>query len=163
MYSSSQSILSHLNQYMTLLFFLMLSLSLGDSSRFLIVFTPLKYTCIPYFLQMFLKLSPIPLEYGITIWHIFFCVDGCCFFLLVFSCESVCFWRIFFIAHLGYFQPVSTFSKCSSSCLMDSGVEHGDLALCVRMLITLYMEQIMVAIPLKILISVGWFSIYLCC
>ena len=37
MYSSSQSILSHLNQYMTLLFFLMLSLSLGDTSKFLIV------------------------------------------------------------------------------------------------------------------------------
>ena len=78
MYSSSQSILSHLNQYMILLFFLMLSLSLGDTSKFLIVFSPLKYTCIPYFLQMFLKLSPIPLEYGITLWHIFFCIDGCC-------------------------------------------------------------------------------------
>ena len=45
-YSSSQSILSHLNQYITLLSFLMLSLSLGDTSKFLIVFPPLKYTCI---------------------------------------------------------------------------------------------------------------------
>ena len=140
MYSSLQSILSHLNQYMTLLFFLMLSLSLGDTSKFLIVFPPLKYTSIPYFLQMFLKLSPIPLEYGITMWHIFFCVDGCCFFLLVFPCECACFWRIVLIAHLRYLQPVSTFSKCSSSCLMDSGVEHSVLALCVRVLITLYLE-----------------------
>ena len=72
-YSSSQSILSHLNQYITLLFFLMLSLSLGDTSKFLMFFPPLKYTCIPYFLQMFLKLSLIPWEYGTTIWHIFFC------------------------------------------------------------------------------------------
>ena len=38
MYSSLQSILSHLNQYMTLLFFLMLSLSLGDTSKVLIAF-----------------------------------------------------------------------------------------------------------------------------
>ena len=91
MYSSSQLTLSHLNQYMTFLFFLMLSLSLGDTSKFLIVFPPLKYTCIPYFLQMFLKLSPIPLEYGITMWHIFFCIDGCWFFLLVFLWECVCF------------------------------------------------------------------------
>ena len=59
-YSSSQSILSHLNQYITLLFFLMLSLSLGDTSKFLMVFPPLKYTYIPYFLQMFLQLSLIP-------------------------------------------------------------------------------------------------------
>ena len=73
-YSSSQSILSHLNQYIILLFFLMLSLSLGDTSKFLIVFPPLKYTCIPYFLQMFLKLSLIPWEYGNTIWHILFVV-----------------------------------------------------------------------------------------
>ena len=74
-YSSLQSILSHLNQYITLLFFLMLSLSLGDTSKFLMVFPPLKYTCIPYFLQIFLKLSLIPWEYGTTIWHIFFCSD----------------------------------------------------------------------------------------
>ena len=125
---------------MTLLFFLMLSLSLGNTSKYLIVFHPLKYPCIPYFLQMFLKLSPIPLEYGITIYHIFFCIDGCCSFLLVFFCTCICFWRIFFITHLGYLQPISTFSKCSNSCLMDSGVEHSVLALCVRLLITLYLE-----------------------
>ena len=59
-YSSSQSISSHLNHYITLLFFLMLSLSLGDTSKFLMVFPPLEYTSIPYFLQMFLKLSLIP-------------------------------------------------------------------------------------------------------
>ena len=43
-YSSSQSILSHLNQYITLLFFLMLSVSLHDTSKFLMGFLPLKYT-----------------------------------------------------------------------------------------------------------------------
>ena len=42
MYFSLQSILSHLNQYMTLLFFLMLSSSLPDTSKFLIVFPSLK-------------------------------------------------------------------------------------------------------------------------
>ena len=113
-YSSSQSILSHLNQYITLLFFLMSSLSLGDTSKFLSVFPPLKYTCIPYFLQMFLKLSAIPLEYGTTMWHIFFCDTRCCFFLLVLEC--VCLWRIFCIAHLGYLQPINVF--LSLSCLL---------------------------------------------
>ena len=114
-YSSLQSILSHLDQYITLLFFLMLSLSLGDTSRFLIVFPPLKYTWIPYFLQLFLKLSLISLEYGTTMWHIFFCSDWC-FFLVVLTCKYTCFWRIFFIAHLGYLQPINTFSMCSNSC-----------------------------------------------
>ena len=37
-YSSSQLILSHLNQYIILLFFLLLSLSLGGTSKFLMVF-----------------------------------------------------------------------------------------------------------------------------
>ena len=83
MYSSSQSILSHLNQYMTLLFFLMLSLSLGDTSKFLIVFPPLKCTCIPYFLQMFLKHSPIPLEYRIII-----CIFSSVLMDVVSSCWS---------------------------------------------------------------------------
>ena len=137
-YSSLQSILSHLNQYITLLFFLMLSLSLGDTSKFLSVFPPLKYTCIPYFLQMFLKLSAIPLEYGTTMWHIFFGDTGCCFFLLVLEC--VCLWRIFCIAHLGYLQPINAFSKCSNSFLVESGLEHSVLALCVRVLITIYLE-----------------------
>ena len=59
-YSSSQSMLSHLNQYITLFFFLILFLSLGDNSKFFMVFPPLKCTCIPYLLQMFLKLSLIP-------------------------------------------------------------------------------------------------------
>ena len=139
-YSFSQSILLHLNQYITFLFFLMLSLSLGDTSKFLMVFPSLKYTCIPYFLQMFLKLSLIPWEYGTTIWHIFLCNDWCCFFLLVLSCWCFCLWRIFFIVHLGYLQPLRTSSTCFNSLLMNSGVEHKVLALCVRVLITLYLE-----------------------
>ena len=138
-YSSSQSILSHLNQYITLLFFLMLSLSLGYTSKCLMVFHPLKCTCIPHFLQMFLKLSLIPWEYGTTIWHIFLCNDWC-FFLLVLSCRCFCLWRIFCIAHLGYLQPLRTFSRCSNSLLMNSSVEHKVLALCVRVLIMLYLE-----------------------
>ena len=106
-YSSLQSILSHLNQYIKLLFFLMLSLSLGDTSRFLSIFPHLKYTWIPYFLQMFLKLSAIPLEYGTTMWHTFFCDLGCCFFLLVLG--YVCLWRTFCIAHLDICNPLMLF------------------------------------------------------
>ena len=40
----------------------------------------------------------------------------------------------------GIFATYKDFSKCSTSLLMDSGVEHNVLALCERVLITLYLE-----------------------
>ena len=65
-YSSSQSTLPHLYLYITPPFFSMVSLSLGCTSKSLIVLPPLKYTSTPCLLQMFLKVSLRPFMYGTT-------------------------------------------------------------------------------------------------
>ena len=66
MYSSSQSNLPHLYLYITPLFLSMVSLSLGCTSRSLMVLPSLKYTSTPCLLQMFLEVSPKPFMYGTT-------------------------------------------------------------------------------------------------
>ena len=53
-YSSPHSVLPHLNHYMMLLCFVIVSLSFGNIRRFFKVFLPLKCTCTPYLLQMVL-------------------------------------------------------------------------------------------------------------
>ena len=69
MYSSLHSTLSHLNLYMMPLFMVVGSLSLGATRRSLMVLPPLKYTCIPCFLQtvFMLSLSPIREAQGYAI------------------------------------------------------------------------------------------------
>ena len=80
MYSSSQSTLPHLYLYITPLFLSMVSLSLGCTSRCLMVLRPLKYTSTPCLLQMFyripLSLSCKALEYRAS-WGCYYCC-GCC-------------------------------------------------------------------------------------
>ena len=49
------------------LFLSMSSLSLGLTSMFLLFLFPLKWVWIPYLLHMFLKLSPKPCVYDITV------------------------------------------------------------------------------------------------
>ena len=65
-------------------------------------------------------------------------------------------------AHLGYLQPIRTFSKCSNSWLMDSGVEHSVLALCVRVLITHCILKPNCGCYLTEDIGQCGFSVYLC-
>ena len=50
----------------------------------------------------------------------------------------VVFWRILFMAHLGYLQCLRTSSRCFNSIFTNSGVENTTQTLCVRVLITLY-------------------------
>ena len=57
---SSHSNLWHLYLYFTQLFCMILSLSLGDTRRLLMVLPPLKWTWIPILPQMILKLSLNP-------------------------------------------------------------------------------------------------------
>ena len=66
MYSSSHSTLLHLYLYMTPLFFMMVSLSLGAMRRFLMVSPPFRCTCTPCLLHVLLKFSLRPLWYGTT-------------------------------------------------------------------------------------------------
>ena len=44
------------------------------------------------------------------------------------------------MAHLGYLHSLRTFSRCCNSLFNNFGVEHVVLALCVRVLITLYFD-----------------------
>ena len=48
------------------------SLSVGETSRFLIVLQPLKCVCIPYLSQIFLMLSQWPWMHGMTMWPLVF-------------------------------------------------------------------------------------------
>ena len=56
-----------LNGISVLLILQMLSLSLGATNESLTVLAPLKWTCTPTLLHMFLKLSLSPLEYGTAV------------------------------------------------------------------------------------------------
>ena len=117
----------------------MLSLSLGETNMFFKVWPPLKCTSTPCFLQMFFTLSPMPCEYGTTIWLLAGnLLLGVCFFFF-------CWWflKIFLIAHVGYLHCTSTFSRCCSSCSANSGVELMVSALCERVLITLYLAAML--------------------
>ena len=68
MYSSSQERSPHWHQYMAPLLLTIGPLSLGDTSRFLIVLLPLKWVCMPYLPQIFLILSHRPCVQGMTMW-----------------------------------------------------------------------------------------------
>ena len=68
MYWSSQVRSPHWNQYMAPLLLTMGSLSLGETSRFLMVLLPLKWACMPYLPQVFLMLSQRSCVKDITIW-----------------------------------------------------------------------------------------------
>ena len=59
MYFSSYFTLAHLYWYITPPFCVLVCLSLGTNSRrfLMVMLPPLKYTCIPHLLQMFLPLS----------------------------------------------------------------------------------------------------------
>ena len=65
-YSSGQLICGHLYLYMTPLFCSLVSLSLGAMSRVLMVFDPLRCTCIPFQLHVLLNFSPNPCMYETT-------------------------------------------------------------------------------------------------
>ena len=67
-YSSSQVRSPHWNQYMAPVLLIMGSLSLGETSRFLMVLLPLKWVCILYLPHIFYMLSQRPWVYDITIW-----------------------------------------------------------------------------------------------
>ena len=65
-YSSCHSNLLHLNQYITLLFFLIVSMYLHNTKMFFNVLPFLKYFCISHFLRMLLMLLFMPCVYGMT-------------------------------------------------------------------------------------------------
>ena len=79
------------------------------------------------------------LTYALCVWYcnvafLAECFDvGVCFFSLL-----CCFLKVFLIAHLGYLHWPSTSSRCCNFSSISLGVEQMVCALCVRVLITLY-------------------------
>ena len=54
------------------------------------------------------------------------------------------------MAHLGYLHCIQTFSMCCYSLESNCFVDHMVLALCVRVLITVFWCKIVVTIPLEV-------------
>ena len=103
------------------------------------VLPPLKCMSTPCLLQIFFRLSPIPSIYETTMWHfVWYVLLGVFFFFLCW-----CLLKIFFMAHLGYLHAPSTSSRCCSSCSANSGVEQMVWALCVSVLMTLYLAAML--------------------
>ena len=125
---------------MTLFFFTISSLSLGNTRIFLSVLPPLKYTATPCFLLMFLMFSHMPGTYGMTMWLLFMgllvVLLGVCFFSFLCCCL-----KIFLMAHLGYLHWPSTSSRWISSFSRSLGVEQMVCALRVKVLMTLYLAD----------------------
>ena len=141
MYSSSHSHsnLSHLNQKIIPLFFVMWSLSFGATNSSFRVFPLLKCTCIPYLVQIFLKLSLRPLLYG-TVMKLLLMVLVLVPLLLFLAVLGVLFFNfILLMAHAGYLQAGKTLFMCACSSSSWSWLEQISLALCSSELITLYL------------------------
>ena len=104
--------------------------------------SPLKCTVAPCFPHMFLNFY-LCLVHMVSQCGIFltgYLDVGVCFFFsfLFFSC---CCRNIFLIAHLEYLHRPSTSSRWFNSLLSDCGVEQMVCALCVKVLITLYLAD----------------------
>ena len=93
----------------------MWSLSLGATNSSLKVFPLLECTCMPYLLQMFLKLSLRPLLYHTVIkllWKVLVLVS----LLLFLTVLGVLFFNfILLMAHAGYLQADKTLCMCACS------------------------------------------------
>ena len=117
-------------------------LVLWSIRRPLMVWPPLKCTCSPYFLQVFLILSLSPCWYGTTmckflLLDLFWPVWLLLFLFVLF----VGFWLFSFtllMAHVGYLHFLRALHKWSSSFCNSCGLEHTVLALCYRVPATLY-------------------------
>ena len=139
MYSSSQFTLPHLNLQITPHFSRMVPLSLGCIRRSLMVLPPLKYILTPCFLQIFLKLSPMPWMYGTTMYGLLL--------LPLLLVVLVVPWLVFVFffcwmltldrAQSGYLHFFRALLRWSSSSCSRCWLGQTVLALCFKVLITL--------------------------
>ena len=138
MFSSSQERSPHWNQYVTLLLLAMGSLSLGETSRFLMMLLPLKWVCIPYLPQILLMFSQRPWVYGITMWPLVLTsmvvgwAPAVCWLLAPSLTSLVDLLSLFSIlskAHLGLLQLVRDFLRCCISFCRSLGLLQTVLAL----------------------------------
>ena len=118
------------------LLLVMWSLSFGATSSSFRVLPLLKWTCMPYFLQMFFIVSLRPSSYGTVMW-LLYVVWMFLLFCLVFGASIFNF--ILFIAQFGYLHAVRAFCifVCSSS--SNFLLEQMFFALCKSVLMILYL------------------------
>ena len=123
------------------LFWVMRSLSLGAIRRSLMVLPPLKNTWMPYFLQVFLTLSPRPLMYGTVMYVLllgWLLLPLSPLFLLLDCLCAMVFFYALFKAHFGYLHTVRACLMWSCSFTRCCLVEQTSFALWNKVLMTLY-------------------------
>ena len=138
------------------------SWSLGLTSNCFKVLFPLKCVWIPYLLQIFLKHSPSPWVYGMTMWPMLGLSQEALSselpFVFLMPCTGLPSWLLlmllsssqllftyllwtFCMAHLWYLHLTKASLRCCNSSLKSSGLVKTILALCVRVPITLYLAE----------------------
>ena len=147
MYSSPHPCSLHWYLYMTPLLLVIGSWSLGAIRRLLIVCPPLKCTCTPYLLHVFLTPSLRPWWYGTTMYRYWLLVFLGPFWLFILLCFVLLeFWLfsfVLFMAHMGYLHFLSALNRCCSSSCNSVGSEHMVFALWYRVPATLYLDGIL--------------------
>ena len=121
MYSSPHPCSLHWYLYITPLLLLMGSLSLGAIRRLLMVCPPLKCTCTPYLLHVFLTLSLRPWWYGTTIYKFWLLLFLGPFWLAVLLCFLLGFWLFsfaLFMAHVWYLHFSSALAITSANLVL---------------------------------------------
>ena len=150
MYSSLQVRSPHWNQCMAPLLLTIGSLSLGETSRCLMMLLPLKCVYIPYLPQIFLMLSQRPWVYGMTMLPLVFIslvvglVPAVPWLLAPSLTSPVDLSSPFSTlskAHLEYLHLVKAFLRCSISFWRSPEFLQTVLALWVRVLMTLYFAE----------------------
>ena len=132
-YSSSHSVLPHLNQYLMLLCLVIASLSFGNINRLFKVFPPLNapghHICYRWFCSFHTDpMNKVPQWHFFPVWLVLFFLGFFCFlffyllvFVILYQWPNI---------HNGPLEDVSVLFLASWS-------EHTALSLCVRVLITL--------------------------
>ena len=149
------------------------SLSLGLTNCVLNVLVPLKCTFMPLDLHSLLNFSLVPFDVGnhqgyVPVYNV---VDKVVFLigaavvpvLLLGWLLLRNFWCHWLSAHFGNWHACSAVLVCSSSMFSNSCVEDTIFALCANLLYILCFGcYVMIAVPMKVMICMGWFSVDCC-
>ena len=114
-------------------------LSFGWTRSCLMVLAPLKCISMPCLLQMFLQLSLSPFMYGTAMYGLLLVLLYVVF--LLFFLLSLVLILALFKAHTGYVQLLRALLRWSSSSFSRWWLEQTVLALCLRVLMTLYLAD----------------------
>ena len=117
------------------LFFVKWSLSLGATSSSFMFLPLLKWTCMPYFLQVFFTLSLNHSLYDTVICPLLMLL----LLLFLLDLRVLILTFVLFMAQLGYLHITRALCICCSSSSICCWLEHMCLAQCKRVLMILYL------------------------